>query len=234
MSRLRVVLAAALRTGLLAAALSAGGASAQPAALVQALPNLTYTIDTGSSRDFALREGRYMSMAERIDVRLLEPRAFGDLDGDGFTDAVALLVYDGGGSGRFVYLAPVLGRPDGPRALPAILLGDRVQVKALAIDGGEVQVTLCERAAGAPMASAECHDVTRRYALSEDRLVSVQAAAAAREACVARARAMGVTEPRVEAQRYVGGPMWLLRLQGADGASRRCSFNIVTKQADLD
>jgi hypothetical protein len=133
-----------------------------------------------------------------------------------------------------VLLAPVLNRPDGQRVLPAILLGDRVPVKALAIDRGEVHVTVCERAAAAPMASRECSDVTRRYVLSDDRLVSVQAAAAAREACLAAARAAGLKDARVEAQRYVGGPIWLLRLQGADGASRRCSFNIVTKQADVD
>ncbi len=231
---MRSILVAALQAGLLGAALLGDSARAQPAALVQALPNLTYIIDTGSRRDFALRDGRYASMAERIDVRLLEPHAFGDLDGDGFTDAAVLLVYDGGGSGRFVYLAPVLGGPEGQRPLPAILLGDRVPVKGLSIDKGEVRVTVCERAADAPMASRDCRDVTRSYVLNEDRLVSVQAAAAAREACLARAREAGLADPRVEAQRYVGGPIWLLRLQGRDGAGRRCTFNVVTKQADVD
>jgi hypothetical protein len=231
---MRSILVAALQAGLLGVALRAGSAGAHPAALVQALPNLTYIIDAGSRRDVALRDGRYMSMAERIDVRLLEPRAFGDLDGDGFTDAAVLLVYDGGGSGRFVYLAPVLGGPEGQRTLPAILLGDRVPVTALSIDKGEVRVTVCERAADAPIASRDCRDVTRGYVLNEDRLVSVQAAAAAREACLARAQAAGVPEPRVEAQRYVGGPIWLLLLQGADGAGRRCTYNVVSRGADLD
>jgi hypothetical protein len=107
-------------------------------------------------------------------------------------------------------------------------------VKAVSIDKGQVRVTVCERAADAPMASRDCRDVTRSYVLDDERLVSVQAAATAREACIARARELGVAEPRVEAQRYVGGPIWLLRLQGRDGAARRCSYNIVTKQADVD
>jgi hypothetical protein len=76
--------------------------------------------------------------------------------------------------------------------------------------------------------------VTRSYVLDDERMVSVQAAAAARDACLARARELGQTEPLVEAQRYVGGPIWLLRLQGRDGAAKRCSYNIVTKQADVD
>jgi hypothetical protein len=208
--------------------------SAQPTALVQALPNLTYTIDTGSRQSFALRDGRYAAPADRIDVRLLETRAFGDIDGDGFTDAAVVLLYDGGGSGRFVYLAPVLNSPPAPRVLPAILLGDRVPVKSIVIAKGEVQVTVCERAAGAPMASSDCRDVTRSYVLNDQRLVSVQAAAAARDACLARAKETGLVEPRVEAQRYVGGPIWLLRLQGRDGTSKRCTYNIVTRVADVD
>jgi hypothetical protein len=207
---------------------------AQPVALVNALPGLTYTIDTGSRQSFTLQDGRLSAPEKRIEVRLLEPRAFGDIDGDGFTDAAVVLLYDGGGSGRFVYLAPVLSRPEGQRTLPAILLGDRVPVKAVSIDKGQVQVTVCERAADAPMASRDCTDVTRSYVLDDERMVSVQAAAAARDACLARARELGQTEPRVEAQRYVGGPIWLLRLQGRDDAARHCSYNIVTKQADVD
>lgn len=210
------------------------GAWAQPAALVQALPKLTYTIDTGSRQSFALRDGRYAAPADRIEVRMLEPRAFGDIDGDGFTDAAVVLLYDGGGSGRFVYLAPVLNSPPAPRALPAILLGDRVPVKAISIDKGELQVTVCERAADAPMASRDCRDVTRRYVLNDERLVSVQAAAAARDACLGRAKEAGLVEPRVEAQRYVGGPIWLLRLLARDGTSKRCTYNIVTRVAEVD
>jgi hypothetical protein len=227
-------LARVLAVALLAATVVPLPVSAQPAALVKALPNLTYTIDTGSSRSFALTDGRYVEVADRIEVRLLEPRGFGDIDGDGFTDAAVVLLYDGGGSGRFVYLAPVLNRPEGQRVLPAILLGDRVPVKAISIDKAEVRVTVCERAAAAPMASRECTDVTRSYVLDDERLVNVLAAAAARDACLARARELGTVEPRVEAQRYVGGPIWLLRLQAKDGSARRCSYNIVTRKADID
>jgi hypothetical protein len=219
---------------LLVLCVACAAAWAQPTALVQALPNLTYSMDTGSRQSFALRDGRYAAPADRIEVRLLEPRAFGDIDGDGFTDAAVVLMYDGGGSGRFVYLAPVLNSPPTPRVLPAILLGDRVPVKSIVIAKGEVQVTVCERAADAPMASRDCRDVTRSYVLNDERLVSVQAAAAARDACLARAKEAGLAEPRVEAQRYVGGPIWLLRLQGRDGTSKRCTYNIVTRVADVD
>jgi hypothetical protein len=107
-------------------------------------------------------------------------------------------------------------------------------VKSIAIEKGEVRVTVCERAANAPMASRECRDVTRSYVLNDERLVSVQAAAAARDACLARAKEAGLAEPRVEAQRYVGGPIWLLRLQGRDGTSKHCTYNIVTRVADVD
>ena len=74
-------------------------------------------------------------------VRLLDRLLLrGDLDGDGREDAVALLEDESSGSGRFVYVAAVLDVLGTPRPLQPFMIGDRVQVKDLVLDGSEVIV----------------------------------------------------------------------------------------------
>jgi hypothetical protein len=64
--------------------------------------------------------------------------ARGDLDGDGREDAVVFLQTGAGGSGSFLHLAAVLDRPEGPRPLPAVGIGDRAEVEALEVVGDKV------------------------------------------------------------------------------------------------
>lgn len=223
-----------LAAATLAMLLACAQAEAQvPEELARALPNLAYSIDLGPERSFPLIDGRYSSPAEPIEVRLLS-QAYGDVDGDGWADAAVILNVQGGGSGRFVFLSAVLNSSPAPQPLPAILLGDRVPVRGLRIDRGVIRVTVCERAPEVPMASGDCTPVERSYALNEGRLVSLLAAAAASSACLEAARQRGMTAPRVAAQRFVGGPIWLLRIEGDGGPDRRCTFNVVTRQAELE
>jgi len=83
-------------------------------------------------------------------VRGLTPR--GDLDGDGAPDAAALLVEDSGGSGSFVYLAAMGFSEAGARNLGTVGLGDRVQVRDLAIADGQIRVDMVVAGEGDPMA----------------------------------------------------------------------------------
>lgn len=144
------------------------------AALARALPQLSYPVE---GREVRLRDGTAAAAAApgaatQDTVTLDDARAYGDLNGDGRLDAAAALWRDGGGSGRFLYLAAVLdsGGARSPLALPAVLLGDRVQLQRLSIEDGGILATWCERAPGEPMASGACSSVTHRYAVIDGRL----------------------------------------------------------------
>lgn len=109
----------------------------------QALRDMTYTID---GEPITLVDGErrmpYMSdsAAENVHVLQDDRVAFGDLDGDGVDDAAAIVVNDPGGSGTFHYLAAVLAGQDGPVNVATLLLGDRFEVRELAISEGMILI----------------------------------------------------------------------------------------------
>jgi hypothetical protein len=109
--------------------------------------------------------------ASRPRVSLLpELVAYGDLNGDGRNEAVVLLASDSGGSGTFLYLAAVEARDGAPSNLATTLLGDRVQVKAITIDGGRILVDSLSHAADDP-ACCPTLDSSRAFRLQDDRLI---------------------------------------------------------------
>jgi hypothetical protein len=55
----------------------------------------------------------------------------GDFDGDGRPDAMALVCYDGGGSGPFLYLAWFPDWRDGKESAATFFLGDRMRVESM-------------------------------------------------------------------------------------------------------
>jgi heat shock protein HslJ len=98
-----------------------------------------------------------------------ELRGRGDLDMDGSPDAAVLLVEDLGGSGSFVHLAVMSLGDGGPRSLGTARLGDRVQVRDLAILDGQIIVDLVVAGEGDPMAFPS-HKVRRIYRLADGNL----------------------------------------------------------------
>jgi heat shock protein HslJ len=94
----------------------------------------------------------------------------GDLNGDGAEDAVVLLVDNTSGSGDFVYLAPVLNVLTKPTPLQAFLIGDRIPVKSLVIQGGQVIAELIAPGPGDP-ACCPSWNVRKIYSLENNRLV---------------------------------------------------------------
>ena len=64
--------------------------------------------------------------------------ARGDVDGDGVEDAVVLLEDNTSGTGRFVYAVAVLDALGRPTPTPALMLGDRIQVKSLSLAGDQI------------------------------------------------------------------------------------------------
>ena len=55
---------------------------------------------------------------------------------------------------------------------PAVLLGDRVRVNGLRLDGGTLIVDVLDHAAGQPLSSAPDVAVTKRFAVSAGALIA--------------------------------------------------------------
>lgn len=114
-----------------------------------ALSNLAYPLAGVGSEGFALQlvDGVYTANANLPDQERLvataelEPlHAIGDLDADGSPDGALVLGWSGGGSGTFYELFAVLNEPAGLRPLGGVLLGDRVELKSIAVRDGRVIV----------------------------------------------------------------------------------------------
>lgn len=145
-----------VRAGLALVAMLAGPAGASdpsdPAGLpapltVQSLREATFRGLGVPARQVTLSGGRWQGPpavpggASVPSVRLVEEAiAHGDLDGDGVPEAAVLLLAEGGGSGSFVHLAVVKAVAGRARPVAAQLVGDRIQVRDLRIDGGRVRL----------------------------------------------------------------------------------------------
>jgi hypothetical protein len=118
-----------------------------PALTLEALSNAEYhSPDWGT---FRLTNGLYerppLNPGEASSVyttRLLEPAAFGDLNGDGAPDAVVGLATQSGGTGHFVELAAILNRDGSPQNVDTLPLGDRVVIEEAGIQDGIITLQM--------------------------------------------------------------------------------------------
>jgi hypothetical protein len=83
-----------------------------------------------------------------------------------------ILVRQPGGSGTFYYVVALLGRADGATATPAILLGDRITVTAVRLDGAAIVVDMLGRAAGDPLTASPTVPITKRFVVDRGELVA--------------------------------------------------------------
>lgn len=143
------------------------------AVMVRTLGNLSYegvaptgaisltdglaTYDDGSSIEPSIR-----LVAESV--------ALGDLDGDGAVDGAAVLEDDSSGSGRFMYLVAVLSALTNPKPTSPLLLGDRVQIKSLVIDGAGVVVEMVTQGPDDPLCCGTLN-VRQVFGLEDGQLV---------------------------------------------------------------
>jgi amidase len=153
-----------------------GAVADAPARTIAILGGLSYG-GLFESAPITLAEGAAVytdaGSGEEFQVSLLDDFAiFGALDGDDFTDAVALLELDSQGSGRFTYLAPVLDVWNTPRVETALELGDRVQVQSVLLADGQVVVDYIGYGPG----DADCcpsYNRRNTYAWQEGALVEI-------------------------------------------------------------
>jgi hypothetical protein len=159
---------------------------AQPAPVPTAGPALTladllnaeyHSPDWGT---FRLTDGLYQrppqnpgESSSAYTTRLLEPPAFGDLDGDGAPDAVVGLSTQNGGTGHFLELAAVLNRDGSAKNVDTLPLGDRVVIERAGIDAGVI--TLGMRVHG-PNDGLCCPSQleTWQFRLQDDHIIRVE------------------------------------------------------------
>jgi heat shock protein HslJ len=138
----------------------------------EALANLTYRSELAPTGEVTLVDGTFEDADNRyVAVLADEPRTFGQIDGQ---DAAAVLLGENsGGSGIFVSLAVVLDQDGTPVNVASTLLGDRVDVYALAIDeNGVISVEMVRQGPNDPMCCPT--EVVRiLYALDGDQLVTI-------------------------------------------------------------
>jgi hypothetical protein len=112
--------------------------------------------------------------ATKVTTMLADPRTSGDVDGDGRPDTVVVLVYQPGGSGTFFYLAALLNPTSGGTTTPAVLLGDRIKVTGLRLEGRAIVVDLLDRSAGQPFSVSPTVSATKRFVVDRGALIVQQ------------------------------------------------------------
>jgi heat shock protein HslJ len=116
-------------------------------ALADTLGNLSYT-GLFPDKAVALKNGAGTYEGGGA-VRLLDQLIVqGDVNGDGKADAVVLLDDEASGSGHFIWIAAVLDAMGKPTPTEAIMLGDRIGVKSVKIENGQVVADIVGQGTG--------------------------------------------------------------------------------------
>jgi len=118
-----------------------------PPITAEALKNLSYKIDdeiitiNDGKREFNPDSDK--GMHEKAIFVYLTDYAFGDLDGDGNIDAIAVLQVTDGGSGIYYYLSPVFNDHGSPKIVgSAYVLGDRLDFRNISIQNCKIDIQL--------------------------------------------------------------------------------------------
>ncbi len=112
--------------------------------------------------------------ATKVITTLADPRVSGDVDGDGRPETVVVLIYQPGGSGVFFYLAALLNATGGVTTTPAVLLGDRIKVTGVRLDGRTIVVDILDRAAGQPLSESPSVTSRKRFVVDRGALIAQQ------------------------------------------------------------
>lgn len=194
-----------------AASAQAQSASIPPALQAESLGNATYHGLSGTPGKVTLKAGAWQGQsfmpgaATVPTVHLSDaPPAYGDLDADrqNTPEAVVLIRQSGGGSGQFLHVAVVTAHRGKPRNLATRLVGDRIQVRDLRVEGGRVLMDVV-RAGPKDPSCCPGEAATLAWRLQRGRLVPVNS---------------GVASTRLEPA-TLAGTDWVLRQWAANEAA---------------
>jgi len=127
--------------------------------------NAIYLIDGAPITliDGAADEPAAARSSSRVITRIWGEPVMADLSGDGVDDAVLILTHSTGGSGTFYYLAAAIASVDGYSGTTVVLLGDRIEPKAIEVREGNVSVRFMERGVGESFADAPTVERARDF-----------------------------------------------------------------------
>ena len=176
MNRSRKARTLALALALLATAAACGNKPAAPLTL-EMLKSTEYTSEWPADGVAELTDGTYREKimegsASEILIVMHPIYAIGDLNGDGAEDAIVVLVSSGGGSGSFYTLEAVLNQDGKPKHVATAFLGDRADLKSIAVDSGEITVEMTTHGPNDPMCCPSL-EVTQVYELQGETLVQL-------------------------------------------------------------
>ena len=100
----------------------------------------------------------------------------GDVNGDGWKEAVLVLVHEPGGTGTFYYVV-VLGKNKSSQkytSTNAVLLGDRIAPKNLSIAGGTITANYSDRKPNEPMTTQPSVDTAKKLSVTGETLKEVK------------------------------------------------------------
>ena len=111
--------------------------------------------------------------ASKVVTQAFGNPTYGDLDGDGFPDAVFFLTQDSGGSGTFYYVAVALNKGTSYQGLQAVYLGDRIAPQTISISNGMVSVNYADRKKGEPMSTSPSVGITKYLSVKNGSIVEI-------------------------------------------------------------
>ena len=111
--------------------------------------------------------------ATLIRTQLSGAPVYGDIDGDGDSDALFFLTQDSGGSGTFHYMVAALRVDGGYRGGNAVFIGDRIAPQRLDVLQGVVVVDYLEHAPAQPLATQPALSRTAWFVADGDLLIRI-------------------------------------------------------------
>jgi len=116
--------------------------------------NISYTVN---GQQYLLQNGRAERVVEGSSTKEVltvfgEP-VYGDLNGDGLSDAALILVSQPGGSGTFYYAVLAVAEGASFKSTNTILLGDRVAPQTVEVRDEQAIFNYADRAANEPMST---------------------------------------------------------------------------------
>lgn len=146
-----------------------------PSLSLDMLKNAEYLIEGPASGKAKLVNGTYQekipSSSAVISVGFSELLSIGDLNGDGISDAAVILSINTGGTGIFYNLYGILNDRGTPKPSKPEVLGDRIKLKSLMMQGNEIGVSFLTQGPKDPMTNPTL-DVTRKYKWQDGTLIS--------------------------------------------------------------
>lgn len=145
---------------------------------VEMLKNAEYHSEWPADGMAQLTDGEYQeeivpgAASKLIIVVYPDMHAFGDLNNDGVDDAAVVLATSGGGSGTFISLEAVINDNGRPNHVATAMLGDRVELKSISIESGEILVDMITHGPDDPMCCPTL-EVGQKYKLQGDTLVQL-------------------------------------------------------------